>query len=97
MKHLANILTISRIILATILLIFFKKITILFLILYTIAEFTDIIDGTIARKTKSCSYMGALLDSVADLILAANLVKFIFALNLIKYTLFPMLSLLRYK
>ena len=83
MKHLANILTTLRIILATILLIFFKKISVFFLILYTIAEFTDIIDGTIARKTGSASTLGALLDSVADLILAANLVKIVFSMKLL--------------
>ncbi len=84
MKHLANVLTALRIALALILLIFFKEISILFLILYTIAEFTDIIDGTIARKTGSASHTGAVLDSIADLLLAANLVKLVFSLKLIK-------------
>lgn len=83
MKHLANILTASRIVMAIILLIFFKKISVLFLIIYTIAEFTDIIDGTIARKTGSCSQKGALLDSIADFLLAANLVKLVFTMKLI--------------
>lgn len=83
MKHIANVLTTLRIILATILLLFFKKISVLFLILYTIAEFTDIIDGTIARKTGSASSFGALLDSIADLILAANLVKIIFSMKVL--------------
>ena len=84
MKHLANILTVSRIIMATILLVFFKEISILFIIIYTIAEFTDIIDGTIARKTGSASHAGAVLDSIADLLLAANLVKLVFSMKLIK-------------
>lgn len=83
MKHIANILTVSRIIFAVILLLFFKKISVLFLILYTIAEFTDIIDGTIARKTGSASPTGALLDSIADLLLAANLVKMVFSMKVI--------------
>ncbi len=82
-KHIANILTASRVVLALILLIFFKKISAFFLIIYTIAEFTDIIDGTIARKTGSCSKSGALLDSIADLLLAANLVKMVFLLKLV--------------
>ena len=82
-KHIANLLTVSRIILALILLIFFNKISLLFLILYTIAEFTDIIDGTIARKTGSSSHMGAFLDSIADFLLAANLVKIIFTMKLL--------------
>jgi CDP-diacylglycerol--glycerol-3-phosphate 3-phosphatidyltransferase len=83
MKHIANVLTVSRILLALILLIFFKKISVLFLIIYTVAEFTDIIDGTIARKTGSCSHMGAVLDSIADLLLSANLIKIVFAMDLI--------------
>ena len=83
MKHIANVLTTIRIILATILLLFFKKISVLFLILYTIAEFTDIIDGTIARKTGSASSFGALLDSIADLLLAGNLVKIVFSMKLL--------------
>ena len=83
MKNIANILTVSRIVLAIILLLFFKKISVLFLIIYTVAEFTDIIDGTIARKTDSCSHSGAVLDSIADLLLAANLLKIIFIMKLI--------------
>lgn len=83
MKYLANALTISRIILSVILLIFFKKISVLFLIIYTIAEFTDIIDGTIARKTGSFSHNGAVLDSIADLLLATNLIKVVFTMKLI--------------
>lgn len=82
-KHLANILTTLRIVLALILLIFFKKISVLFLIIYTIAEFTDMIDGTIARKTGSCSHTGAVLDSVADLLLSFNLIKIVFSMKLI--------------
>lgn len=84
MKNIANILTVSRIVLAIILLLFFKKISVLFLIIYTVAEFTDIIDGTIARKTDSCSHSGAVLDSIADLLLAANLLKIIFIMKLIR-------------
>ncbi len=83
-KHIANVLTVSRIILSLVLLLFFKEISVLFIILYTIAEFTDIIDGTIARKTGSCSHTGAVLDSIADLLLAANLVKMVFAMKVIR-------------
>lgn len=84
MKNLANTLTISRIILASILLIFFKKISVLFLIIYAIAQFTDMIDGTIARKTGSASPKGAFLDSIADLLLASNLIKIVFKMKIIK-------------
>ncbi len=84
MKNIANALTVSRIVLSIILLLFFKKISVLFLIIYTIAEFTDMIDGTIARKTNSCSHRGAVLDSIADLLLSANLVKMVFKMKVIK-------------
>ena len=95
MKHVANALTISRIILALILLIFFKKISVLFLIIYTIAEFTDMIDGTIARKTNSCSYSGAVLDTVADLLLNASLVKIVFTMKIMtkKLTVWMLVAL----
>lgn len=82
MKHLANYLTFSRIILALVLLTFFREISVLFLIIYTVAEFTDMIDGTIARKTGSCSRTGALLDTIADLLLNASLVKIIFTMKI---------------
>ena len=96
MKHVANILTASRIILALILLIFFKKISVLFLIIYTVAEFTDMIDGTIARKTNSCSYSGAVLDTVADLLLNASLVKIVFTMKIMtkKLTVWMLIVLL---
>ena len=79
MKHVANILTFSRIILAIILLLFFKKISVLFIIIFSVAELTDVVDGTIARKTNSCSQRGAVLDSIADLILDASIIKMVFA------------------
>lgn len=82
MKHIANILTVSRIILALILLIFFKNISVLYIIMYSIAEFTDMIDGTIARKTNSCSSKGAMLDTIADLLLNASLVKIVFTMKI---------------
>lgn len=82
MKHLANVLTVSRIVLALILLVFFREISVLFLIIYTVAEFTDMIDGTIARKTGSCSRSGALLDTIADLILNASLIKIVFTMKI---------------
>ena len=92
-KHIANILTVSRIILALILLIFFNKISLLFVILYTIAEFTDIIDGTVARITGSSSKAGAFLDSIADFLLAANLVKIVIKMKLLSKKLAIWLTL----
>ena len=39
-----------------------------FYVLYLICGFTDMIDGTVARKTNSCSLFGATLDSAADIV-----------------------------
>ena len=70
MKHLANVLTGMRIVLS-LLLIFCKLLGILFLVIYMICGLTDMIDGTIARKTNSESKMGAMLDSIADMVFVA--------------------------
>lgn len=64
-KHLANIVTSSRII-GAIVLFFCKDITTFFLVIYVLCGFTDLIDGPIARKTNSTSTLGATLDTVGD-------------------------------
>ena len=51
MKNIANMLTFSRIILAIVLLLCFTEVTLAFIVIYFIAELTDMVDGTIARKT----------------------------------------------
>lgn len=66
MKKLANIITYTRII-ASIVLLFLKTFSLKFNILYLYAGFTDMIDGFVARKTKSESKQGAILDSIADI------------------------------
>ena len=40
-----------------------------FYLLYIVAGFTDMIDGTVARKTNSISEFGAKLDTIADFVL----------------------------
>ena len=64
-KHLANIVTSSRI-LGAIVLFLCKDIKTTFLIIYVLCGFTDLIDGPIARKTNSSSTLGATLDTVGD-------------------------------
>lgn len=64
---MANVITSMRIGLA-IRLLFIRKYSPLFLILYSICGFTDILDGYIARKTKTESNFGARLDTIADLL-----------------------------
>jgi cardiolipin synthase (CMP-forming) len=67
MKYIPNIITLVRIILS-----FFILTTIplspSYISLYLICGLSDILDGYIARKTKSTSKLGANLDGLADLI-----------------------------
>lgn len=69
-KQIANIITSSRIICA-ICLLFFPVFSIAFYILYVFCGITDMIDGTVARKTNTVSALGSKLDSVADYIFVA--------------------------
>ena len=67
-KHIANILTGCRIF-GSILLLFFPAFSSSFYITYILCGFSDMIDGTIARKTNSTSQFGSQLDTIADLVL----------------------------
>ena len=74
-KHLANILTIFRIF-GSILLLFFPAFSFAFYITYLLCGFSDMVDGTVARKTNSTSKLGSQLDTIADLIfVVASLFK----------------------
>ena len=66
-KHIANILTVCRI-LGSILLLFFPAFSLAFYITYLLCGFSDMIDGTVARKTNSASKFGSQLDTVADFV-----------------------------
>ena len=78
-KHIANIITGCRII-GSILLLFFPAFSSGFYITYLLCGFSDMIDGTIARKTNSTSKFGSKLDTVADLIfVVVSLFKLILA------------------
>ena len=81
-KHIANILTSCRI-LGSILLLFFPTFSVVFYILYLFCGFSDMIDGTVARKTNSTSQFGNQLDTVADLVfVAAAMFKLLPAIHL---------------
>lgn len=69
-KHLANIITGCRILLS-ILMIFFPAFSVRFYIAYLLCGVSDMIDGTVARKTGGAGRFGARLDTAADLIFAA--------------------------
>jgi len=66
-KNLANMITIIRIIGAFSMLLF-KPLSPIFLLLYVICGLSDILDGYIARKTRTVSQIGMALDSIADLV-----------------------------
>jgi len=74
-KNVANILTSFRI-LGSILLLFFPVFSKAFYSIYLLCGFSDMIDGTIARKTNSTSEFGAKMDTVADLVfVVVSLIK----------------------
>ena len=74
-KHLANIVTGCRI-LGSVLLLFFPAFSEAFYSIYLFCGFSDMIDGTIARKTNSTSELGSKMDTVADLVfITASMVK----------------------
>jgi len=66
----ANIITCIRII-CSIILLFIPTFSIPFYALYLLAGGTDMIDGTVARKTCTVSEFGSKLDTVADFIFIA--------------------------
>lgn len=65
MRHLANCITLGRVLFSAGLL-FTELWTAGFYLLYTLAGLSDLLDGPVARKTGSASRNGAMLDSAAD-------------------------------
>lgn len=77
MKNIPNAISILRILLSAIL-FFLKPLTPLFMLVYSICGFSDIIDGYMARKTNSTSSIGSMLDSIADIIfMSAVIIAFL--------------------
>ena len=80
-KQIANIVTGCRI-LGSVLLLFFSARSVGFYIIYIICGFSDMIDGTIARKTNSTSELGAKIDTVADIaFVTVSLIKILPAID----------------
>ena len=74
-EHMANILTGCRMF-GSVLLLFFPAFSSEFYITYLLCGFSDMVDGTVARKTNSASRFGSQLDTAADLVfIVASLVK----------------------
>ena len=69
-KYIANIITGCRI-LCSLPLLFVSTASVWFYVLYLFCGFSDMIDGTIARKTGAVSKFGAKLDTVADFVFMA--------------------------
>lgn len=70
MKHLPNIITTLRF-LGAIGLLFFDVGSVAFWVLYFVCGISDMADGYLARKLHCESNVGALLDSLADLVFVA--------------------------
>ena len=76
-KHIANIITGSRIVFSLSLL-FIPLTSAWFYALYLLCGLSDMIDGTVARRTSSASEFGARLDTVSDFVfLSVALIKFV--------------------
>lgn len=73
-KHIANIVTLSRVI-GAVVLFCMKTISTSFVVVYVLCGFTDLIDGPIARKTNSSSALGASLDTIGDVLTYLALTK----------------------
>ena len=84
-RHAANIVTLFRMPLSLCLLLPME--TGLFLGLYALCGFTDLLDGMIARKCKLQSALGARLDSAADLLMLGVIVFKLFEKGVITYFL----------
>jgi len=70
MKSLANCISFSRILLAFALLLV-PPLGLSYISIYLVCGITDILDGYAARKTNTVSKLGAKIDSIADLVMAA--------------------------
>ena len=76
-KHIANFITGSRIVLSLPLL-FIPLTSAWFCVIYLLCGLSDMIDGTVARKTNSASKFGARLDTLSDFVfMTVALIKFV--------------------
>ena len=76
-KHIANIITGSRIVFSLPLL-FLPLASAWFYVFYLLCGLSDMIDGTVARRTNSATEFGARLDTVSDFVfMTVALIKFV--------------------
>ena len=84
-KQIANIITSCRILLS-ITLLFCPVFSVCFYDIYLLCGFTDMVDGTVARKTNAVSEFGARLDTIADFIFfAVSLIKLLSVIHIPKW------------
>ncbi len=83
-KHVANIISLSRVA-GAIALFFFNSLSKAFLAIYIFCGLTDLIDGPIARKLKTTSPLGATLDTVGDVATYLALTKVLIIKNLVPF------------
>ncbi|WP_202903309.1 CDP-alcohol phosphatidyltransferase family protein [Gorillibacterium massiliense] len=76
MKHAANWISVTRIAFIPVLLLSFRF-TPLFVAVYLLCGLSDVLDGFVARKTKTASAFGARLDSAADGLFCALIVVYV--------------------
>lgn len=86
MKNIPNLLTTLRIVLAFILLVSFNEVSPAFISIFLFAMLTDLLDGMLARYLDVASPTGALLDTIADFLLDANLIKIVFTTKVMTKT-----------
>lgn len=65
---MANVITSIRII-CSVAMVFCPVLSVSFYALYTVAGITDMIDGTVARRTNTVNEIGSRLDTLADFVL----------------------------
>ena len=84
-KQAANFITLCRMF-GSILLLFFPVFSSGFYSLYLFCGFTDMVDGTVARKTNAESIFGARLDTIADFtFVIVSLMKFLPVMDIPKW------------
>ena len=70
MKHIPDLLTVSRILFSLVLL-FVRPMSGIFYLVYLLCGISDMVDGAVARKNGNVSKTGAAFDSAADCVFIA--------------------------
>ncbi len=76
-KYAANLITSARIVLALVLLLL-PPLGTAFIAVYLLCGLSDVLDGYLARKTKTESPLGSRLDSAADFVLTVSVIIVIY-------------------